>query len=947
MFDELWACHPHAALAASGPAVGLPEGQMGNSEVGHLTLGAGAVVPQTLTLINDAVASGELAANPAVRAALTGSERVHLLGLVSDGGVHSGFAHLHALVELAGRVGVTDLVVHCFTDGRDTSPTAGEGYLRTLDEWFATAGVGRVATVTGRYYAMDRDRRWERVQAAYDLLVHGRGEHIAADGPQAARDAYARGETDEFITATAVGSEGRIRPQDSVLCFNFRPDRMREIVRALAEPGFGEDAEELPGWRGRGGAGAVRRLTTMTEYQHGWPYPVAFHSARAVDTLGAVIARAGDTQLHVAETEKYAHVTYFFNGGEEQTLPGEQRALVASQRDIATYDLKPQMSAREVAAAFERVFASERPRFSVINFANADMVGHTGVIPATIVAVETVDECLGRVVSAVHAAGGACVITADHGNAEEMLGADGHPSTAHSLDPVPLIVTADGVCLSSTGTLADVAPTVLALLGLQQPAAMTGHCLLAPDPEPIGSRMRTIDDLAVDVDLDGARVLVRADLNVPLDHGAIADDSRIQAALPTIEELRRRGAAIVLVSHLGRPHGVDPALSLRPVAERLAQLTDSTVKLAPSVVGDAVQGMADALEPGEILLLENVRFEPGETVNDPQLSSALAELADAYVNDAFGAAHRAHASTEGVAHLLPSAAGRLMERELQVLHSILLDPNRPLVAVLGGAKVADKIGVVRRFLEIADQLLIGGAMAFPFLAAQGHRIGASRCAPADLEIATELLGRRTPGTPAAAGRPRDCAGGERRRATPDARRSRGSRRLAGVGHRAAHRAALRRGDPAFRHRLLERADGHLRTGAVRLRDAQSRRGARHQSRDDRRRWWRDRRRAAPVRARRTDRPRLHRRRGDARADRGTRAAGRTGTADRRSDSRAGRCDRLTDSDLRRPEHEHDRSRPRPPDPRQSRQPDGRGRPPPGERRQRASRCPVGGVHRCA
>jgi 2,3-bisphosphoglycerate-independent phosphoglycerate mutase len=745
VFDELWSSNPHAALAASGPAVGLPQGQMGNSEVGHLTLGAGAVVPQTLTVINDAVAGGELASNPVVHAALTAGERVHLLGLVSDGGVHSGFAHLRALIELAGRISVPDLVVHCFTDGRDTSPTAGEGYLHTLEDWFGDAGAGRVGTVVGRYWAMDRDRRWERVQAAYDLLVHGRGAHAASGGPQAAHAAYARGETDEFITATTVGSEGRIRPQDSVLCFNFRPDRMREIVRALAEPGFGEDAEDLPGWRGRGGGAAVRRLTTMTEYQHGWPYPAAFHSAGAIDTLGAVIARAGETQLHVAETEKYAHVTYFFNGGEEHALPGEQRSLVPSQRDVPTYDLKPQMSAREVAVAFEQAFAAEHPRFSVINFANADMVGHTGVIPATITAVETVDECLGRVVSAVQAAGGACVVTADHGNAEEMLGPDGRPSTAHSLNPVPLIVTASEVRLSHTGSLADVAPTVLALLDIRQPTAMTGHSLLELGPEPIDARMRTIDDLAVDIDLDGARVLVRADLNVPLDHGRVADDSRIRAALPTIEELRRRGAAIVLVSHLGRPRGVDPALSLRPVAERLAELTDAAVTLAPAVVGDDVRRMAGALEPGAILLLENVRFDAGETVDDPQLSGSLAELADAYVNDAFGAAHRAHASTEGIAHLLPSAAGRLMERELQALHSILLDPSRPLVAVLGGAKVADKIGVVRRFLKLADQVLMGGAMAFPFLAAQGHSIGASRCAPADAEIATELLAGAPPG----------------------------------------------------------------------------------------------------------------------------------------------------------------------------------------------------------
>jgi 2,3-bisphosphoglycerate-independent phosphoglycerate mutase len=480
VFDELWADYPHAELTASGPSVGLPEGQMGNSEVGHLTLGAGAAVPQTLTLIDRAVQGGELAANPVVRDALTTGERVHLLGMVSDGGVHSSFEHLQALIELAGQLGVPDLVLHCVTDGRDTSPTAGADFLATLEDRCADAGVGRVASVVGRFYAMDRDRRWERIQAAYDLFVHGRGRQHCEDAPSAARAAYARGETDEFITATTVGAEGRIRAQDSVLCFNFRPDRMREIVRVLAEPGFGEADEELPGWQGRGGVAPVGRLATMTEYVRGWPYPVAFASARPADTLSAVLARAGDTQLHVAETEKYAHVTYFFNGGEERELPGERHVLVASQRDIATYDLKPQMSARQVADAFLDAFAGDRPDFTVINFANADMVGHTGSIPATVTGVETIDACLRDVVAAVHEAGGVCLITADHGNSEQMLAADGSPSTAHSLNPVPLIVTAGGAHLRSEGTLADVAPTVLGLLGLGQPPDMNGRSMLEP-----------------------------------------------------------------------------------------------------------------------------------------------------------------------------------------------------------------------------------------------------------------------------------------------------------------------------------------------------------------------------------------------------------------------------------------------------------------------------------
>jgi 2,3-bisphosphoglycerate-independent phosphoglycerate mutase len=478
VFDELWAQYPHAALGASGRDVGLPEGQMGNSEVGHLTLGAGAAVAQTLTLINDAVSEGELARNAVVREALGATPRVHLLGMVSDGGVHSALPHLRGLIELAAVINVPDLVLHCFSDGRDTSPTAGEGYLEALQVCCRQAGVGRVASLVGRYYGMDRDRRWERTQAAYDLMVHGLAQHQSADAPSAARAAYARGETDEFITTTLVGDEGRIRSEDSVLCFNFRPDRMRQIVRALAEPRLGAGDEELPGWRGRDGASPVKRLATMTEYQRGWPYPLAFTSARPATTLAAVIAEAGASQLHVAETEKYAHVTYFFNGGEERPFTGERRELVPSQRDVPTYDLKPQMSAAAISDAFAHAFADARSRFSVINFANADMVGHTGMIPATVTAVETVDECVGRVLGVVHGAGGASLITADHGNAEQMLSPDGSPSTAHSVNPVPLIVTARGVKLAETGTLADVAPTILALLGMPQPEAMTGHSLL-------------------------------------------------------------------------------------------------------------------------------------------------------------------------------------------------------------------------------------------------------------------------------------------------------------------------------------------------------------------------------------------------------------------------------------------------------------------------------------
>jgi 2,3-bisphosphoglycerate-independent phosphoglycerate mutase len=327
---------------------------------------------------------------------------------------------------------------------------------------------------------MDRDRRWERTQRAYDLLVHGRAEHSAASGEQAVRDAYERGETDEFIEPTLVGAEARIRPDDSVVCFNFRPDRMRELVRALAEPGFGESGEELPGWQGRGGAPPVARLATLTRYEEGWPYPVAFAPERPATTLSRVLAAEGATQLHVAETEKYPHVTYFFNGGDEAQLPGERRELVPSPRDVPTYDHKPQMSAREAADAFVAAWSDQHPRFGIINFANADMVGHTGVIAAAVQAIETVDACLAEIVSAVHEDGGVCVITADHGNADNMLEPDGSPNTAHSLNPVPLIVTSPAARLrSEPGVLADVAPTVLAALGIAQPAAMTGHSLLS------------------------------------------------------------------------------------------------------------------------------------------------------------------------------------------------------------------------------------------------------------------------------------------------------------------------------------------------------------------------------------------------------------------------------------------------------------------------------------
>jgi 2,3-bisphosphoglycerate-independent phosphoglycerate mutase len=475
VFDELWDTCPHTTLTACGRAVGLPEGQMGNSEVGHLNLGAGAIVRQDLVRIDDAIADRSLCSNAVIGAAMSDTERLHLIGLVSGGGVHSSLEHLLALIACAREHPAPDgkpkdVIVHAFTDGRDTLPHSGADFLASVD---AAAGA-RVGSVVGRYWAMDRDRRWERTQRAYDLLVHARAPYSADSGEQAVRAAYERGQTDEFIEPTRVGEEAEIRPGDSVIAFNFRPDRMRQITRALAEPGF----DEID----RGGAPPLARYATLTEYEEGWPYPVAFPPERPSVTLAATIANAGASQLHVAETEKYAHVTYFFNGGVETPQPGERRELAPSPRDVPTYDHKPQMSAPEAAEAFVRGWREHGAggvRFAIINFANADMVGHTGVIPAAVQAVETVDACLGQILEAVSVSGGMCLITADHGNADHMLEPDGSPNTAHSLNPVPVILTGvAGVSLRSGGILADIAPTVLDLLGIEQPQAMTGRTLI-------------------------------------------------------------------------------------------------------------------------------------------------------------------------------------------------------------------------------------------------------------------------------------------------------------------------------------------------------------------------------------------------------------------------------------------------------------------------------------
>jgi 2,3-bisphosphoglycerate-independent phosphoglycerate mutase len=473
-FEELWETYPHSTLTAWGPAVGLPEGQMGNSEVGHMNLGAGAVVKQEITRIDEAIEDGSFYENEALRAACAAGReagRLHLLGLVSEGGVHASMHHLRACLELAGREEVPDVVLHVFTDGRDTSPDSGAGYIGEVEGWLREIGNARVATVSGRYYAMDRDKRWDRTKLAWDAIVHGESEPPPADSGEAAVSAaYERDETDEFIKPTLVGEEGRIRDGDAVLFFNFRPDRARQLTRALGEPDFDEfDRGEAP----------EVLLTTLTQYQEEWTYPVAFSPTEPDTTLAKTLAERGLRQLHVAETEKYAHVTYFFNGGEEEPHEGEDHFLVDSRRDVPTYDHAPEMAARPAADTFVEHWRDGDYAFGIINFANPDMVGHTGDIEAAVKAIETVDECLGDVVGAVHESGGACLITADHGNADHMLDEDGSPNTAHSMNPVPIVITAEvGGGLREGGVLADVSPTILALLGQEQPEVMTGSSLV-------------------------------------------------------------------------------------------------------------------------------------------------------------------------------------------------------------------------------------------------------------------------------------------------------------------------------------------------------------------------------------------------------------------------------------------------------------------------------------
>ncbi len=475
VFDGLLERYPHGALDASGAAVGLPPGQMGNSEVGHLNIGAGRVVYQELTRISKAIADGEFFENRVLvqacdKAAGRGST-LHLLGLLSAGGVHSDLGHLEACLELARRRSVGRVVVHAFLDGRDTPPRSAGEYLDRIEQAMARLGVGRYGVVAGRYYAMDRDRRWERTKLAYDALVHGEGFY-AADAAAALAAGYARGENDEFVRPTVVAPDPAARVADGDVClfFNFRPDRVRQLTRALFERDFAEFD--------RGPHPPAVDVVTMTRYKKEFPLPVAFEPQTLDNVLAQVLAARGLRQLHIAETEKYAHVTFFFNGGVEQEVAGETRILVPSPRDVPTYDHKPEMSAVEVTDALVARVEAEEFDFIVVNYANADMVGHTGDFDAAVRAVETVDTCLGRVVEAVLAAGGACLVTADHGNSDHMLEPDGAVSTAHSLNPVPFVATVEGVTVRDGGRLCDLAPTALHLLGVPPPAEMTGRDLL-------------------------------------------------------------------------------------------------------------------------------------------------------------------------------------------------------------------------------------------------------------------------------------------------------------------------------------------------------------------------------------------------------------------------------------------------------------------------------------
>ncbi|WP_248516585.1 2,3-bisphosphoglycerate-independent phosphoglycerate mutase [Salinarchaeum laminariae] len=482
VFDEAAEEGAYGTLTVSGRAVGLPDGQMGNSEVGHLNIGAGRVVKQPYTKINDAIEAGDLDDNEALLAAIDGARerggRVHFMGLVSDGGVHSAQQHLHALIDLAAERDAT-AVTHAFTDGRDTDPDSGEGFLSALGAHAEQAGTGDVATVTGRYWAMDRDTNWERTKKAYDAIAEREAEFEAPSGVAAVRQAYDRGETDEFIEPTLVEGQPALQDGDAVVFFNFRPDRARQLVRMLTDT--------KPAWPFEIDQPAIE-LTTLTEYDETFEFPVAFPPEAPEATLGSTLADHGLTQLRLAESEKYPHVTYFLNGGREVAYEGERREIVESP-DVPTYDLQPEMSAEGVTDEAVGIIDADDPDVLVLNYANPDMVGHTGDYDAAIAAVEAVDAQLGRLLDTLDDHGAHVLLTADHGNADDM-GTEAEPHTAHTTNPVPFVSLAPsasaaaagdrtgGHRVRSGGTLADIAPTILELIGVEQPPVMTGESLL-------------------------------------------------------------------------------------------------------------------------------------------------------------------------------------------------------------------------------------------------------------------------------------------------------------------------------------------------------------------------------------------------------------------------------------------------------------------------------------
>jgi len=472
--DKLFAECPHTLIGASGMDVGLPDGQMGNSEVGHTNIGAGRIVYQELTRITKSIADGDFFANEALLTAMKNAAQegraLHLMGLLSDGGVHSHNGHLYGLLEMARRSGVKNVYVHCFMDGRDVPPSSGKDYIEQLEAEMKKIGVGRIATVMGRYYAMDRDNRWERVVKAYDAMVLREGV-ARATAVEAMEQSYAAEVTDEFVVPAVIDGGAPIKAGDSVIFFNFRPDRAREITRTLVDPAF-------TGFARKNGCFPLTYVC-FTQYDATMPNVlVAFHPQSLANTFGEYISRLGKTQLRIAETEKYAHVTFFFNGGVEAPYANEDRALIASPK-VATYDLKPEMSAYEVCDEMIRRIDSDKYDVIILNFANCDMVGHTGVFDAAVKAVEAVDSCVGRIVDELARKGGALLLTADHGNADKMYEADGSPFTAHTTNPVPFLVCGvPGARLREGGRLADIAPTMLKVLGLPQPAEMTGKSIL-------------------------------------------------------------------------------------------------------------------------------------------------------------------------------------------------------------------------------------------------------------------------------------------------------------------------------------------------------------------------------------------------------------------------------------------------------------------------------------